>query len=75
MAEVNLKVAEILCFFTYRHLQQGPLRDVSRRFAELAHSINVEVASSEEKLAGLRKLLEAKDCMVRAKVQENRENG
>lgn len=52
-------------FFDYEHL---PLRlqDISAPFGKLARDIEASVPDSAEKSAGLRKLLEAKDCIVRA---------
>ena len=52
-------------FFTYEHLE-GELRDVSALCADLAARILDNVDDSAELTAGLRKLLEAKDCFVRA---------
>jgi hypothetical protein len=56
---------KMLGFFAYEHLPPK-LRDVSACFHALAHSIVDTVPDSAERAAGLRKLLEAKDCMVRA---------
>jgi hypothetical protein len=55
----------IMKFFDYEHL---PLRlqDISAPFGKLARDIEASVPDSAEKSAGLRKLLEAKDCIVRA---------
>lgn len=55
----------ILQFFAYEHLPPN-LRDVSRPFAELALDLDARLPDGAEKAAGLRKLLEAKDCAVRA---------
>ena len=55
----------IIKFFTYDHLPQK-LQLVSKPFCDLAHFIEVTFPSGPEKSAGLRKLLEAKDCIVRA---------
>lgn len=55
----------ILRYFEYAHLPQ-PLGDVSKPFSLIAWSIVEEVPQSAERTAGLRKLLEAKDCIVRA---------
>jgi hypothetical protein len=64
----------ILRFFDYEHLP-AQLQGVSRPFSELAHDMAANGAGAEL-TAGLRKLLEAKDCMVRAAImrelQENR---
>lgn len=57
----------ILQFFTYDHLPRF-LQDVSRPFADLAHSIVETVPRNPERTVALRKLLEAKDAAVRAVV-------
>ncbi len=51
-------------FFEWGHLPPM-LQVVSRPFAALADEI-LTVAPSAERTAGMRKLLEAKDCIVRA---------
>lgn len=57
----------ILRYFNYSHLPED-LQKVSKPFAALAtHMVN-NLPDSPEKHEGLRKLLEAKDCMVRAKI-------
>jgi len=56
-------------FFEYHHLPQH-LQDVSKPICDLALEIERELAPGEEKIAGLRKLLEAKDCFVRAKLEQ-----
>ena len=57
-------VQQLLRFFEYSHLPQH-LQDVSRPFNELASSIAAGPQNAETTTA-LRKLLEAKDCAVRA---------
>jgi len=57
--------APILRYFEYTHLPQ-PLADVSRPIAEIARQYDHTLPDGAEKSAGLRKLLEAKDCFVRA---------
>lgn len=57
---------DIMRFFSFSHLRVGKTRDTSRLFAYLAHEITERVPRSAERTAGLRKLLEAKDCAVRA---------
>lgn len=54
-----------LQFFKYDHLPER-LQDVSRPFSELAHSMVETLPPNPELYAALRKLLEAKDCAVRA---------
>lgn len=55
-------------FFNYDHLPEH-LQSVSRPFYELAHMFNDTMPDCAEKSAGLRKLLEAKDCFVRVEVE------
>lgn len=55
----------ILRFFEAKHLPPH-LQAVSGSFCQLAHEMEVNLPDGPEKSAGLRKLLEAKDCMVRA---------
>ena len=52
-------------YFEYSHLPEN-LQYVSRPIAELAHLMENTVPDGPEKSAGMRKLLEAKDCFVRA---------
>lgn len=54
----------MLPYFKFSHLPE-PLQDVSAGFAELACRIVGTQNSTPERTAGLRKLLEAKDCIVR----------
>jgi hypothetical protein len=56
--------AAILEFFAYEHLPER-LRDISRRFSVMAHALAVDLDGPELTVC-LRKLLEAKDCAVRA---------
>ena len=55
---------QILRFFEYSHLPT-PLQAVSEPFHRLAHDMASQFEGAEL-TTGLRKLLEAKDCMVRA---------
>ena len=52
-------------FFAYEHLPQH-LQEVSKAFGELAREIDETLPTNAEKTTCLRKLLEAKDCAVRA---------
>lgn len=54
-------------FFAYEHLPVG-LQDISKPCGDLATSMADLLPSNPELSAGLRKLLEAKDCFVRAKL-------
>ena len=59
----------IMKYFEYSHLPEN-LQEVSKPIGELAKQMNDELPNCAEKSAGLRKLLEAKDCLVRAKLSE-----
>ena len=61
------EVAALLRFFRYEHLPEA-LRPVSRPLCILAEQMALELPPNAELLAGLRKLLEAKDCFVRARL-------
>lgn len=61
--------ALMMQFFTYEHLP-AHLQEVSKPFCELAKWMAETLPMNPEKSAGLRKLLEAKDCAVRAKLCE-----
>jgi hypothetical protein len=52
-------------YFVYEHLPLS-LQTVSRPLAELAKLMDESLPDGSEKSAGMRKLLEAKDCFVRA---------
>lgn len=56
----------IMEHFSYEHLEPGHHRELSMAFCKLAERIDRELPGSAEKSAGLRKLLEGKDCVVRA---------
>lgn len=63
----------ILEYFVYKHLPEH-LQGVSKPFKDLAISM-AKVDSGAETAAGLRKLLEAKDCAVRAKITSMKVEG
>lgn len=52
-------------YFAFEHLS-GHLRPVSEQCHDLAEAMISELPDGPELTAGLRKLLEAKDCFVRA---------
>tara|TARA_R110002049_G_scaffold127881_6_gene285066 strand:- start:4456 stop:4641 length:186 start_codon:yes stop_codon:yes gene_type:complete len=52
-------------YFAFEHLPEK-LQVVSKPLGELAKKLDKELPDSAEKSAGMRKLLEAKDCFVRA---------
>lgn len=55
----------LLQFFAYDHLPEN-LKTISRPFGELAQRIVDNLPKNPERTTALRKLLEAKDCAVRA---------
>ncbi|WP_345853585.1 hypothetical protein [Shewanella algae] len=57
--------SQIMKFFTYQHLPDH-LKVISKPFADLAEKMVKELPENEESHMALRKLLEAKDCAVRA---------
>lgn len=59
----------MLQFFQWEHLPTH-LADVSRPFGELANTIVETLPRNPERTVALRKLLEAKDCAVRAKLYQ-----
>lgn len=69
MAADETKPAEtpepMLQFFGYAHLPPH-LQAVSKPFHDLAAHMATTLPRNPERSAGLRKLLEAKDCAVRA---------
>lgn len=54
----------VLQFFAYEHLP-APLQAISKPFADLADTV-ADGPQNPETTVALRKLLEAKDCAVRA---------
>lgn len=57
----------ILKHFAYEHLPPH-LQEVSKPIGDLAQLMDDMLPDGAEKVAGLRKLLEAKDCLVRARL-------
>lgn len=60
-------VAAILKFFTYEHLPEH-LQAISQPVYQLAQAMAHTLPQNAELTTGLRKLLEAKDCFVRARL-------
>lgn len=58
-----------LQFFSYSHLK-AELKDTSKLFSDLAEILADALPENQEKSACFRKLLEAKDCAVRAHVYQ-----
>ena len=62
-------VNRMMRWFTYSHLSDDDMRAVSEECASLASYLNRTIPEGPEKTAGMRKLLEAKDCFVRAVIE------
>lgn len=58
-------IDRMLQFFEYQHLPER-LQNASKPFCELAYLVVKEYPMNPERTVCLRKLLEAKDCAVRA---------
>lgn len=68
-------VERMLRNFEFDHLPSH-LQAVSQPLCSLAHEIVDRLPTDDpETTAGLRKLLEAKDCFVRAAVEQQRRSG
>lgn len=59
----------IIKYFAYAHLP-AKLQEVSKPIGDLATQLDDMLPDGPEKSAGLRKLLEAKDCLVRAALEK-----
>lgn len=59
--------APIMKYFEYAHLP-AKLQEISEPICNLAQAMDAVLPDGPEKSAGLRKLLESKDCFVRAKL-------
>lgn len=57
-------------FFAYSHLPPH-LQEISKPFGDLAQWIVDNLPGNAEQTTSLRKLLEAKDCAVRAKLYKD----
>lgn len=57
----------LLQFFAYQHLPPH-LQEVSKPFHDLADQVFMTLPKNAERSTALRKLLEAKDCAVRARL-------
>lgn len=60
---------QIMRWFEYKHLTHEDARLVSKTCAMLAQGLVLQLPDGPELTTGLRKLLEAKDCFVRAALE------
>ena len=66
LADRHAGTRQIARWFSYSHLISSEAYAVSRECHEFAETMIDELPDGPELTAGLRKLLEAKDCFVRA---------
>lgn len=66
----TIQVNPIMKYFKYEHLPEK-LQEVSKPICDLAFLMENSLPNGPEKSAGLRKLLEAKDCFVRSSLGEH----
>ena len=71
---MHKSVKNVLQFFEYKHLPPK-LQIVSAGFHALAWEIAEKLPGNPELTVGLRKLLEAKDCAVRAALWRDQADG
>jgi hypothetical protein len=60
------RVNNLLQFFEYKHLPAGDMQECSAMFNALAYTLEKLLPINPESTSAFRKLLEAKDCAVRA---------
>jgi len=69
MNERRPEIMQLMRWFEFDHLPHGLSREVSEDCNEFMHQILDQIRHDTPELtAGLRKLLEAKDCFVRAAI-------
>lgn len=66
-------MSEILKWFQSDHLPDSSMKSTSQMVEKIAIFMDGAFPPSAEKSAGLRKLLEAKDCFVRCAVEKEQE--
>lgn len=64
-----MPINSILKYFEYTHPPEK-LQAVSKPLGDLAQWVEMNIPDGPEKSAGMRKLLEAKDCFVRARLNK-----
>lgn len=62
---MRTEIDEFDVMFRFDHLREGPVRNTSQKFAELYEQAKT-LPRNRERTMTFRKLLEAKDCAVRA---------
>lgn len=62
----------LMRFFKYKHLPEH-LQPRSKPFGDLAEHLDATLPDNDQKTEALRRLVEAKDCAVRAALPEEKE--
>ena len=69
---LDREAQELLNWFKYDHLPDGPIKGMSRDFGEFANDLALACSANDvnhpQVAVGLQRLMEAKDCFVRAVV-------
>lgn len=60
----------VLKYFKFGHLKEGPMREMSEKFSDLAMQLVAKAPRNPERSVALRKLLEAKDAAVRSVIPD-----
>jgi hypothetical protein len=63
---MHISTRQVLRFFKYEHLSEGPGKDVAAVFSAFARNMADILPEDPETTVALRKLLESKDAAVRA---------
>lgn len=66
---MHIATQQVLRFFRYGHLKDGPGKDIAAIYANTATLIANRLPEDPETTVALRKLLESKDAAVRAALE------
>lgn len=66
-------VVDLMEWFSYRHISDEYVRNISKRCYDLAITLCNELTDNEELYLGLQDLLRAKDSFVRSAIRSQRE--
>jgi len=73
MTDRHPSTTQLLRWFDFAHLPAGPVQLTSAMCSRLAFDMINNLPDGPELTAGLRKLLEAKDCFVRAAIADQQD--
>lgn len=65
----------MLQWFATAHIGPPEIKAIITSYAQLAHHFCDEIPPGPERTVALRKLVESKDCMVRAYIEGKQANG